>query len=118
MIGIGDYDSKSRDTRHVCTREGQIMYMGHKYSREQSTGYYVCTTGKRKRLHDVLWTHENIDGIKKIPEGCVIHHIDWNKTHNEISNLTCVSVFGHNLIHNPPKGRKWLFRRDCTRWCK
>lgn len=66
-------------------------------------GYYVCTTGERKRLHDVLWTHENIDGIKEIPEGCVIHHIDWNKTHNEISNLTCVSVFGHNLIHNPPK---------------
>lgn len=39
----------------------------------------------------------------EIPKGYVIHHIDWNKTHNEISNLTCISVFGHNLIHNPPK---------------
>ena len=47
-----------------------------------------------------MWEHET--GLK-IPEGYVVHHIDWNKGHNEISNLTCISVFGHNLIHNPPK---------------
>lgn len=92
--------------RNVCTREGQKMYNGKKYAQDKETGYYVCTTGERKRLHDVLWTNENIDGIKEIPEGCVIHHIDCVKTHNEISNLTCITIFGHNLIHNPPKGRK------------
>ena len=110
MIGIGDFDSKSRNTRKVITREGQKLYMGKKYAQDKKTGYYVCTTldksGNRRRLHDVLWEHENIDGIDKIPKGCVIHHIDWDKTHNEINNLTCVTVFGHNLIHNPPKERK------------
>ena len=106
MIGIGDYDGKRRNRRQVCTRTDQVMFYGKKYRQDKKTGYYVCTSGARKRLHDVLWTHENIDGIKEIPGGCVIHHIDWNKTHNEINNLTCVSVFGHNLIHNPPKGRK------------
>ncbi len=79
------------------------MYMGKKYAIEAGTGYYVCTSGTRRRLHDVLWEQENTDGIKEIPEGYVVHHIDWNKTHNVINNLTLISVFGHNLIHNPGK---------------
>ena len=82
------------------------MYMGRKYAREEGTGYYVCTSGSRRRLHDVLWEYENIDGIKIIPEGYVVHHIDFDKTNNNISNLTLISVFGHNLIHNPPTTTK------------
>ena len=100
MLGIGDFDAKARNTRKVITREGQKMYMGKKYAQDKKTGYYVCTSGERKRLHDVIWSYEN---KQDIPEGYVIHHIDWNKTNNDISNLTCISVFGHNLIHNPPK---------------
>ena len=104
MLGIGNFDRVN--TRKVITREGQLMYMGKKYAVEKKTGYYVCTSGSRRRMHDVLWEHENIDGIKTIPEGYVVHHIDWDKTHNVIENLTLITVFGHNLIHNPPKGRK------------
>ena len=98
MLGIGNYDKVNR--REVVTRVGQRMYMGKKYAIEKATGYLVCTSGDRKRLHDVMWSYEN---KMEIPEGYVVHHIDWDKTHNEISNLTCISVFGHNLIHNPPK---------------
>ena len=101
FIGIGDFDAKARNTRKIRTRLDQIMYMGKKYKQEAS-GYYVCTTGDRRRLHDVMWETENKEG-KVIPPGYVIHHIDEVKTHNEISNLTCVSVEGHNLIHNPGK---------------
>lgn len=101
MLGIGDFDKVNK--KKVITREGQKLYMGKKYAQDKRTGYYTCTSGSRRRLHDVMWEHENIAGIKNIPEGHVIHHIDWNKTHNEINNLTCISVFGHNLIHNPPK---------------
>ena len=39
---------------------------------------------------------------REVPPGCVVHHLDWDKTHNEISNLVCVTVEEHNLIHNPP----------------
>lgn len=105
IIGIGDYDSAMRNKRKVVTREGQRMYHGKKYAIEKSTGYYVCTSGKRRRLHDVMWECENIDGIKAIPAGYVVHHIDWNKNNNIINNLTCISVEGHNLIHNPPKDK-------------
>lgn len=44
MIGIGDFDAKSRNTRKVITREGQKLYMGKKYTKEKDTGYYVCTS--------------------------------------------------------------------------
>ena len=101
---IGDMLNNNK-RREVVTREGQRLYMGKKYRQDKKTGYYVCTSGDRRRLHDVLWEHENIDGIKEIPEGCVVHHIDWNKTHNVIENLTLITVFGHNLIHNPPKSK-------------
>lgn len=99
MIGDMFNNNKRKD---VLTREGQRMYMGRKYAREKSTGYYVCTSGERKRLHDVIWEYEN---RMRVPEGYVIHHIDFNKSNNNISNLTLISVFGHNLIHNPPKNK-------------
>ena len=90
--------------KDVISREGQVMYRGHKYTREEGTGYMVCTTGGRKRLHDVMWLEERgrAMGFSKIPAGCVVHHLDWNKEHNEINNLVLVTRREHNLIHNPP----------------
>jgi hypothetical protein len=94
MIGDMWNNNKRRD---VCTREGQLMYRGKKYAREESTGYYVCTTGSRRRLHTVIW--EDKWGVE-IPPGCVIHHLDWDKTHNDVENLICVTVWEHEKIHN------------------
>ena len=103
MIGIGDFDGKSRNTRKVVTRVGQRMYMGKKYAVEKETGYLVCTTGERKRLHVAIWEHEH--GME-VPPGCVIHHKDWCKTNNSVENLTCVTVEDHERIHNHKKDEK------------
>ena len=77
--------------------------MGKKYAQDPSTGYYLCTSGDRKRLHVAIWEHEH--GME-VPEGCVIHHKDWCKTNNSVENLTCVTVEGHELIHNHKQGEK------------
>ena len=68
-------------------------------------GYYVCTSEKtgRKRLHVAMW--EQAAG-REVPPGCVIHHLDWDKSHNTIDNLVCVTTWEHNMIHNPPSGYK------------
>lgn len=95
MIGIGDFDKIN--TRKVITREGQKMYMGKKYAQEKGTGYYVCTSGERKRLHVAIWEHEN---GKEVPSGCVIHHLDWNKNNNVIENLVCLTIEEHERVHN------------------
>lgn len=103
MIGIGDFDGKARNTRKVRTREDQIIYKGKKYRQDKNTGYYICTTGERRRLHVVMYEEEVLGGGgKRVPEGYVVHHIDWDKTHNEIGNFALVTVQEHNLIHNPP----------------
>lgn len=98
MIGDLFNNNKRRD---VCTREGQKMYNGKKYAQDPATGYYLCTSGNRKRLHVAIWEHEH--GMA-VPEGCVIHHKDWVKTNNNIENLTCVTVEGHEEIHNHKEG--------------
>jgi hypothetical protein len=99
MIGDMFNNNKRRD---VVTRVGQKMYNGKKYAQDPATGYYVCTTGKkRQRLHVAIWEHEH--GMA-VPEGCVIHHKDWVKTNNSVENLTCVTVEGHEEIHNHKEG--------------
>lgn len=101
MLGIGNFDKVN--TRKVVTREGQKLYMGKKYAIEQKTGYYVCTSGSRKRLHVAIWEHEH--GVD-VPPGCVIHHLDWNKSNNNVENLICVSIEEHEKIHNIIGGDK------------
>lgn len=95
MLGIGDFNKVN--TRKVITREGQRMYMGKKYAREEATGYYVCTSGSRRRLHIAIWEHEH--GMD-VPPGCVIHHLDWNKNNNVPENLVCLTVEEHERVHN------------------
>ena len=83
------------------TRPGQVMFMGKKYMQDKTTGYYVCTTGERKRLHVAIWEHEH---GREVPPGCVIHHMDWNKTNNNINNLICLTQDEHNSVHNSKGG--------------
>lgn len=94
MLGDMFNNSKRRD---VCTREGQRMYMGKKYSVEAGTGYLVCTSGVRKRLHIVMWEQK---WGRAVPSGCVIHHLDWNKKNNTVDNLVCLTVEEHERVHN------------------
>ena len=100
---IGDLLNTNK-RREVKTREDQVMYLGKKYRQDKKTGYYVCTSGNRRRLHVAMWETEA--GVA-VPPGCVIHHVDWVKTNNIISNLVCVTVAEHERIHNTPGGREW-----------
>ena len=62
-------------------------------------GYFQITTSgeyHRKELHRIIY--ESIWG--KIPRGCVIHHIDGDKTNNCILNLQIMSAEHHSKLHN------------------
>ena len=62
-------------------------------------GYYVISSGKEgnhsKPLHRLIFE----DFYGEIPEGCVIHHKDGNKTNNCILNLQILSHSNHNSLH-------------------
>lgn len=74
-------------------------------------GRYQITTRKEgnggKLLHRLIW--EDYHG-KKIPEGYVIHHKDYNPLNNDISNLELRTLSEHRSLHmtgenNPCYGR-------------
>lgn len=113
MLGIGDFDKVNK--KKIITREGQKLYMGKKYAQDKRTGYYICTSGNRKRLHIAVWEHEH--GVA-VPPGCVIHHLDWDKTNNDINNLICLTIQEHERLHNViggEKGKQWGYELVKTR---
>ncbi len=51
--------------------------------------FYLCGNyfqHKGKRLHVAVWKHHN----GEIPHGCHVHHIDGDRSHNDIDNLALV----------------------------
>lgn len=67
---------------------------GVKFTRDKKTGYFLNST-IRKRIHRFVW--ESYYG--EIPKGYHIHHIDKDKTNNDISNLAAVLCSEHISIH-------------------
>ena len=67
---------------------------GLKFTRDNKTGYYLNST-LRKRIHRYVWEFYNGD----IPKGHHIHHIDGNKSNNDISNLQLLSASEHTRMH-------------------
>ena len=65
--------------------DGHVWYLTEGYYRNEILG----------RLHRYIW--EKHKG--KIPEGCVIHHIDGDKTNNEIDNLKLMKWNEHAKNH-------------------
>lgn len=73
-----------------------IIFDGHKFTKDKTTGYYIKTTTPRTRLHIYVWEYYN---NCKVPKGFDIHHKDMNKDNNDISNLELVSRSRHNKLH-------------------
>lgn len=57
----------------------------------RNNGYYGRTTGDRGMMHRYVWQHYN----GEIPEQHDVHHIDGDKTNNDISNLECLPKSEH-----------------------
>ena len=70
-------------------------FNGFKFTRDEHTGYYLCTQKPRKRLHKYVWEFYN----GEIPKGYDIHHIDGDKSNNAISNLQLIESHAHQIEH-------------------
>lgn len=60
-----------------------------------SNGYYRLTNDDRIYLHRYKWEKE----IGIIPDGYDIHHLDEDKSNNELSNLECLDKGEHTKKH-------------------
>ena len=70
-------------------------YHNIKFTLDEKSGYYQNST-IHKSLHRFVWEENN--GV--IPNGYEIHHIDFNKSNNHISNLIMLSKKEHLEIHS------------------
>lgn len=111
------------------------IFNGKSFRRDKRTGYYLAGSardgGRRKRLHVYVWEYHN----GTIPEGYQVHHIDHNKSNNEIDNLQILTNSEHqslhgremseeererrrnNLIENAiPKAKEWHRSENGRKW--
>lgn len=72
--------------------------------------FYLCGhyfQHKGKRLHRAVWESYNGD----IPEGYHVHHIDGDRTHNDIDNLSLMPGLEHIGMHAKEESRRANGRR-------
>lgn len=75
-----------------------------KFYQDKKTCYWISTTSPRIRAH--IWVWKYYKG--EIPKGFHIHHIDEDKSNNEISNLKIMSKHEHLSMHMSTAERKEL----------
>lgn len=74
-------------------------HFGKKFYQDKKTGYWISTTSPRIRAH--VWVWESTFG--KAQKGYHIHHIDENKSNNDVSNLELLNVKDHVNKHLTPQ---------------
>lgn len=84
--------------RRVNTYKGTDVVDGKGYVIIPKPEWYVGRkNSKYVYLHSVVMC-ESL-GITEIPKGFCVHHIDGNKTNNDISNLCLLTVEAHSKLH-------------------
>ena len=76
-----------------------ILYNGDKYTPGKG-GYYRRTRRNghaETLLHRQMW----IDAHGSIPVGHEIHHRDFDRQHNELSNFECLPKSDHTRLYSP-----------------
>ncbi|MCK5016661.1 MAG: HNH endonuclease [Candidatus Peribacteraceae bacterium] len=102
----GDWDNFSEDN-WLCRphakngREFEAVHHGQKFDgimfrRIPETGYYGSkATGTTVYMQRYVWQKH----MGPIPEGLVIHHIDFDKANNDIKNLGSYTSSDHTKLH-------------------
>lgn len=72
--------------------ENTQSFNGHIF-KKSNDGYYFSSIGP---IHHFIWSFYN----GKIPEGYVIHHKDFNKNNNTISNLQLLTYSEYAKVYN------------------
>jgi hypothetical protein len=72
------------------------MSKEHKKTKKGYLRYAKDKDGKIRMEHNIVWEKN----YGKIPLGMQIHHIDLNKTNNNINNLQLVTPLEHKRYHS------------------
>lgn len=81
-------------------------FNGEYFSQDPKTGYWASTR-TRERMHRAVWRYH----YGEIPKGFHIHHIDGDKSNNDISNLALLSPLAHAKLHGANQSPETLERK-------
>lgn len=70
-------------------------FNGKKFNPVGQSQYYREVGNFKNLMHRYVWEYYN----GKIPEGCEIHHKDFDRSNNDIANLECLTVSEHKKLH-------------------
>lgn len=70
------------------------IYFGMKFYKHPN-GYWTSTKNAAIYAHRWVWTMF----YGEIPQGMHVHHIDGNRSNNEISNLQMLNPSDHSKFH-------------------
>ncbi len=82
----------------------EVKVISDKVQEFNGERFYLCGNyfqHKGKRLHVTVWKYHNGD----VPKGCHVHHIDQNRSNNQIENLRLMAASKHLSEHNSDDAR-------------
>lgn len=83
----------------------QVQTISSTAQKFNGTTYYLCGNyyqRKGKRLHREVWEYHN----GEIPKGYDIHHINGDRSDNDITNLQLLTRSEHQRAHQTPERRQ------------
>ena len=83
----------------------QVQKISNTIQKFDGVSYYRCGPyfqRKGKRLHRMVWEFHN----GPIPDGYDVHHMDEDRTNNDIGNLQLLSESEHHSLHMQAPERK------------
>ena len=99
-------DSKLGNKNPMYGKTGENHY-NYKGIVGDGSGYLMCLkpdwyTGRKGSKHVFVHTIVMCEylGITELPKGFTVHHIDGNKTNNDINNLALITNSGHTKLHS------------------
>lgn len=87
----------SKSCEESC-HEKDLIEDGNGYLMSVRPDWYTGRVGKRYVYQHTIVMCEHL-GITELPKGMVVHHIDYNKKNNDISNLALLTAGAHAKLH-------------------
>lgn len=102
-IHRGKIISKESIKKMVSTRRKLGSYdtswcKGKSFRKEKYCTPRILVNGKLRFMSHVVWCKYN--NIHRVPDGCIIHHLDFNPKNNSPENLQLLELGYHSSSHN------------------
>lgn len=90
--------------RYIITKDGHIFDKKRnniEIKTHLSDGYKMCCIYDENKIKHVLLVHRIIAQkyLDNYTDDCHVHHIDGNKTNNDVNNLVCMTSKEHLRKH-------------------